>query len=523
MSKSVSLVTVWVCLLVASGVGRGEVDVQRGYEALFGADARKVEATVTPADDVEFAKRLLAAVPVATEYPALQHLLYEKAYVFGLRSSEGYDSAAAAMEALAEAAPERRAECGGKLLEVYQLAYARAAPAGKPAAGQRLLGALVAAGDRQVRTNATEAVAIYRRALSIAAYIKSDRRAEVLSKIRVATLRQAVEQRLQMYVKRLEYDPMDLKPRMDLIRYYLVEMDNPAEAGKLLTDETGEVLATYVPLADRAVDQVALPACLELAQWYESFAAQATNAGKGIVYARARAYYERYLSQEGGEEMARLRAVVSLERVKKASERYGPPEADEPEKAKWVSLLTSPTKLLGWRIGWETSDSYMRKANKPVQYTNGVVHLSGSMMLYHSGIARDQAVRAKVTKVGGGSRAGPLKSSIVLGLRCGPKGRYYASYQQEKATYYVGKRVVSGKRDDAIAIRSAPAKNHAPGEHEMMFTAIGSTLTLYVDGVKVIEVRDSTHMSGLVGIGVFRGTGQFRDVEMLIPPPGWKP
>ena len=153
----------------------GAVDVQRGYEALFGADARKVAATATPTDDVEFAQRLMAAVPAAKEYPALQHLLYEKAYAFGLRSSGGYASAAAAMEALAKAAPERRAECERNLLEVYQLAYARAPAADKPGAGRRLLGALIASGDRQIRTNATEAVATYRRALSIVASIISSR------------------------------------------------------------------------------------------------------------------------------------------------------------------------------------------------------------------------------------------------------------------------------------------------------------------------------------------------------------
>lgn len=523
MSKNVSLGTVLVCLLAAAGVGRGGVDVQRGYEALFGADARKVEATATPADDVEFAQRLLAAVPVAAEYPAMQHLLYEKAYVFGLRSSEGYTAAAAAMRALAKAAPERSAECGRKLLEVYQLAYARAESADKPAAGRRLLGALIASGDREIRTNATEAGAIYRRALSIATYIKSDRRAEVQLRIKAATLRQAAEQRLQMYVKRLEYDPGDLKARMDLIRFHIVEMDTPAEAGKLLTDETGEVLATYVPLAETVVETVAAPACLELAQWYESFAGQATDAGKGIVYVRARAYYERFLSQEGGEEMARLKAVVSLERVKKALERYGPPEAADPEEAKWVSLLTSPTKLLGWRIGWESSDAYTRKLKTPVQYGSGVVQLSGYLMLYHEKVARDQAVRAKVTKAAGTIKADPKKGSVVLGLRCGPKGRYYASYRSESGFFYVGKRVITGNRDEPLQIRSASAKNHAPGEHEMMFTAIGSTLTLYVDGVKVIEAQDSTHTSGSVGIGVVRGAGQFREVEMLLPPPGWKP
>ena len=523
MSTSRSLGTILVCLFAASAAGRGDVDVQRGFEALFGADARMVEATATPADDVEFAKRLLAAVPAATEYPAMQHVLYEKAYVFGLRGSEGYALAAAAMEALAKAAPQRRAECEQKLLEVCQLAYARAGSADKAAAGRRLLGALIAAGDRQVPTNATEAVTIYRRALSIAIYIKSDRRAEVLLRIKTATTRQAAEQRLQMYVKRLEYDPTDVKARLDLIRFYLVEMDNPAEAGKLLTDETGEVLATYVPLAAGAVDQVAPPACLELAQWYESLAARATDVGKGIVCARAKAYYERALSQEGGEEMARLRAAVSLERVKKALERYGPPEADEPEEARWVSLLTSPTKLLGWRIGWESSDSHTRKVKTPVQYANGVVQLSGYLMLYHEKVARDQAVRAKVAKAAGATKAASNMGGIVLGLRCGPKGRYYASYRPEKAYYYVGKRVISGNRDESIQIQSASARNHSPGEHEMMFTAIGSTLTLYVDGVKLIEVRDSTHTSGSVGIGVARGAGQFRKVEMLLPPPGWKP
>jgi hypothetical protein len=523
MSKSGSLGTVLVCLLAASGVGRGGVDVQRGFEALFGADARAVEATATPADDVELANRLLAAVPAAAEYPAMQHLLHEKAYAFGLRSPDGYASSAAAMKALAKAAPERSAECGRKLLEVYQLAYARASSADKPAAGQRLLGALIAAGDREIRTSAAEAGALYRRALSIATYIKSDRRAEVQLRIKAATLRQAVEQRLQMYIKRLEFDPTDLKVRMDLIRFYIVEMDNPAGADKLLTDETGEVLATYVPLAELAVEKVAPPACLELAQWYESYAREATNAGKGIVYARSKAYYERFLSQEGGEEMARLKATISLERVKKALERYGPSEAADPAEARWVSLLTSPTKLLGWRIGWQSTDYHARKISQPVAYANGVVSLTGHLTLYHSKVARDQAVRAAVSREKGAMKGGDSKGALLLALRCGPRGRYFASYLPEKSTFNVGKRVISGNRDDSSYIRSETTRRHFGGTCEMMFTAVGKKLTLYVNGEKIIEVEDSTLTTGSVGIGVYRLSGQFRKVEMLLPPPGWKP
>ncbi len=523
MSKIASVVAAGVCLLSACGVGRGEVDVQKGFEALFGADVRAVEATATPADDVEFAKRLLEAVPVAAEYPTMQHLLYEKAYAFGVRSPEGYGLAAIAMKALAEAVPERRDECARRLLEVYQLAYARAPADEKPAAGQRLLGALLAAGDRQIGTNAAEAVATYRRAMSIAAYINSDRRGEVQLRIKAATLRQAAEQRLEMYARRVEVDPTDLKARMTLIRFLIVEMDRPAEAGKLLTDETGEVLATYVPLAAGAVEEVAPAACLELAQWYESFAREATDAGKGVVYARAKAYYERFLSQEGGEEMARLKATISLERVKKALERYGPPEASQPEEAKWVSLLTSPTKLLGWRIGWQSDDYYTRKISQPVAYADGVVSLRGHLTLYHSKVARDQAIRATVSKATGTTKLPEAKGALVLALRCGSRGRYFASYLPEKSTFNVGRRTISGKRDDSSYLRSESTKRHYGGTYEMMFTAIGETLTLYVNGEKIIEVEDGTHTSGSVGIGVYRLAGQFRKVEMLLPPLGWKP
>ena len=88
----------------------GADDPNRTYESLYGAEARKVSASYTKRDDVAFAAQLLEAAHDAPDSPALQALLCEKAYEFGVRHRDGLLSAAGAMRLWGVTSNEGRAK-----------------------------------------------------------------------------------------------------------------------------------------------------------------------------------------------------------------------------------------------------------------------------------------------------------------------------------------------------------------------------------------------------------------------------
>ena len=95
-----------------------------------------------------------------------------------------------------------------------------------------------------------------------------------------------------------------------------------------------------MPLACKAVETLAVPACLELAQWYRSLAAKASATAKGAMLRRALAYYEAYLARHTGQDIDRLKARVALKQVQDELAKLGPAAASAVKKpTKQVDLL----------------------------------------------------------------------------------------------------------------------------------------------------------------------------------------
>jgi len=506
-TRNVAKISVCVFLLLG-GKGLFAQDVRKGFESLFGAEAARAASTPATADDAEFAARLLSAVTAARDYPALQALLYEKAYEFGSRGAEGYATAAAALEGLMLARPEDAARWEEKYLDVLQLRYTYDKSRDKSALGGELLSRMIAVADRKARAaQATDALALYRKAAALDATLKSDRKSEIQAGMKDAIARQAVERRLATIQKKFEADPANVQARMDLILFHVVQLDNPAEAARLADVTVGELLQTYLPLAARPVDQIQAPACLELAQWYESLAASADAFGKAVVLARARDYYERFLALHQANDMDQLKAKVALERASKTLAALEPAKPED-ARGKWFSLLASPDRMTGWGVGWESTAA----RNKPVRCSGGVVTLDGYYILYHSRQEKNMAVRARVNLVNPGGGA-------VLCVRCGSKGRYSAIFSGQ-GQFRVGKMVGEGG-GQFENLRHGRSEKPIDNACEMVFAAVGKKLVLYADGEKVIETEDDSLTSGSAGIGASRAEVQFRDLQMMVPPEGW--
>ncbi len=253
----------------------------------------------SPVDYAAWAGNLLKAAEGLEKKPEAQVRLYEKAYELGIKNAKGYPTAIKAARVLWTAGKENRLAWGRKLLAVLKLDWRAAGRKGKEAAAKAYLDHLIAvADDLAVTDDVAEAVPLYTEASYRAKQYAPDRREEVSRKLKDVRQQKALQQRLAQCKRQVAANPKNLLAREQLIRLYAAELDDLAEAAKLLTPDVSEKLRTYVPLAQKGVDQAPKEACLELGDWYKSLAAEATLRGRAKCLARAAGYYQRFLKLE---------------------------------------------------------------------------------------------------------------------------------------------------------------------------------------------------------------------------------
>jgi formylglycine-generating enzyme required for sulfatase activity len=298
-------------------------DAAGDYQALFGQDEQAAVAKGVRAAP-EFAAKLANAAKSIGAQKELQALLCEKAYEFGVKAPAGYQAAADAMKLLIGMAGDTRAAARQKLLKVDELRFARASKDERKPLGQEMVDLLVAFGDERAEaTQAAEAVAFYRRALSLATSVQSDRAQQVVDKIKELAAAQEARKRIADLRARLVREPDNTAVREGLILSYLAELDDPIEAAKLLTPDVNEGLRTYVPLAARKVEMLGEAVCLDLAEWYAATADKLSAPGKGVLLGKAQACCERYLAVHKVEDVGQLKAKMLLAKLDKAMEAAG--------------------------------------------------------------------------------------------------------------------------------------------------------------------------------------------------------
>ena len=91
------LAAVLTISVAALSAGIVLADPAGDYETLFGAESKKIIASRTRTDDVEFAATLLKTAKGVPDSPALQVLLYEKASQFASGGVSGCDTALEAL------------------------------------------------------------------------------------------------------------------------------------------------------------------------------------------------------------------------------------------------------------------------------------------------------------------------------------------------------------------------------------------------------------------------------------------
>ena len=319
-------------ILLASSLPVAADEAADTFNKLYAEDLKRVAATPAPADDVVLAKQLLEAARKVANQKDFLALLCEKACELASKDPTGYPTAKAAVNLLAANVPEKKVESLQKMVVMYQRSYAVARTEAKAKAGEALIESLKALADAQVAAEDVDgAGATLKQALAVATTIKSESRAAIQAQLAGLASQQQAEKQIAALKARLDADPKDAASRKEIVRLYLVEMDNPAEAAKFLDETLDEAMRKYVPAAAKPIEDVPEVACMELGDWYKGLADQATApASKGAMIERAKAYYARFVDLHKVDDVARAGATLMLKKIEDALMKLGPEPKSSP-------------------------------------------------------------------------------------------------------------------------------------------------------------------------------------------------
>jgi len=302
-------------LLAAAALGgAASDDATKTFNAQFGSEIAKVAATKDTADDLALAAALVEAARAKDIQPALVALLCEKAFSLDAPDPKGGATAVAAMTLLAEKVPEKSAAAQDKVLDIYQAEYAKGRGVDKVKAGETLVAQTIRFADARVQAgDYAGAVNLYRRALPLAVTLRAVKHDELSAKLDYATTRLGFRSQVEKLEAGLKADPNDQAARDELVRIYVVEFDNPAEASKKLDLSRDSVAAKFVLLAGMPIERLPPRACVELGNWYRGLAETSSAQGRLFALTRAKRYYERYL--ETKEDDRRTEVAAALDQV----------------------------------------------------------------------------------------------------------------------------------------------------------------------------------------------------------------
>ena len=331
-------------LLPAAARADEAPDALDAFNKLYGDDLARVRATADTADDVALAQKLLAAAKTTANQPALMALLCDKAWELTKSVPAAHSIAIEAMDLEMQQLPDRRAACLEKRVAVRQAQYDAKPANDRAGVGKSLLADLMALADLKAADDSAGAIALYRKALTIAAAAKPTDKPAIQAKLDSLAARQKLEDKIGLLKARFQVNPADTAARADLVKTLLVDMDNPAEAAKFIDASVDPMMQKYVPAAAKPIDSAPETACMELGDWYRGLAAQASASAKPALVARAKTYYERFLTLHTANDTPRAQATLAMQKagdlLPKPPPYKGPPQLpDKLMPGTWLELI----------------------------------------------------------------------------------------------------------------------------------------------------------------------------------------
>jgi len=336
MSGKVVSVSISAVVLCSLGLCLAE-EAADTFNLLYGNDLKRVAATRETDDDLALAQQLLNAAKTPKAEPAMIALLADKVYELAAKDSKGAALAIEAMELAAAKVPGKKLECLDRIVSLRQHQVMAARGVARTKASEQLLAALESAADAKADAGQfDDAAAKYRQA--VAATPTADAKTRIKAKLAALANRQKVAKQVADLIAEFAANPADAACRNKLIRLYLVEFDDPAEAAKYVGDGADEATRKYLPAATKPVAQVPELACLELGDWYMTLSDKASDSAKVAMLRRATLYYKRFLELHKSQDPARTKATLALKKAEATGVELAKATAGE-ESSGWIDVL----------------------------------------------------------------------------------------------------------------------------------------------------------------------------------------
>ncbi len=325
--------------------GRLLADAKSDYEMLFGDEAKKVLATKSTADDAAFAKKLLTAAKNIADAPKTQVFIYEKVVEFGSKDVGAAQQALEAIKLLIKGQPDQKGKWQEAKLSITEKQFQKYRGPGQKEAAKAYLDVLIEVAEAKAAAGKVEdAVKLYQKGIPAAIFAKY-KLSEIRDRMRTVTAAAKAQAEHEELIKKLAANPNDVKTREELILLYVVHDDNPGKALSLLTGDLDEKLRKCVPLAAKKLPDLSEADCLGVGDWYKELVGKMSAKGKPTALARAKMYYERYLSLHTKRDMGRYKASAALVEVNEELERLSG-AAPSPKSPSVTPTPKSPTSKL---------------------------------------------------------------------------------------------------------------------------------------------------------------------------------
>jgi hypothetical protein len=354
------------CVLVASASLRA-ADAAKQFDDLFGEEVKRVQATPDTKDDVELAQSLIAAAEKSDADPALKQLLCEQASALAMKSSTGAETAVKALQMLADASPERRLESLQHIAELRQKQFMAAKGDERITACETVIAAqLAVAAELERREDFDAAVLQLRKSSALAAGNKSASRDRVKGELDRVLAGQKVYKQIDAAKAKLKENNKDNAAAEELLRLYVVERDDPAEARKYSFLVTDEALSANIKRANTPVEQLTEQDCFEMGEWYRSLGDQTKSPfSHAAMLRRAVDYYAAFLQTHATEDLMQTKATLakskSMDEIAALEkETSGAAAARGGSLSRWIDLVAAVDLNRGEHRGrWSRKDGVL--------------------------------------------------------------------------------------------------------------------------------------------------------------------
>ena len=304
-----------VALLVLIPPSAWADDAKQFFDSLFGNRLKQVKATIDRADDIALAREMLAAAQTLERADVLA-ILCDNVVDLTQRHADGLPTAIEALALLAERVEPRRAETRKKQAELLTRLAASTDAKVKQKAADDLIALLVLQGDEAVKAQKIDdAVAAYRQALSAAQRFKSPTLELIKSKMEAVAHRDRALKQIARLQEKVLANANDAASAEEIIKLYVVDLDNPAEAVKFLDRTKDAKLTKLVPLAAKPLHSSEAADSAALGEWYLELATSAAGPSKEPMWRRVSSHLTRYLESGPTETLAKTKAELQLKTV----------------------------------------------------------------------------------------------------------------------------------------------------------------------------------------------------------------